>query len=216
MKKKILVLSITLLSFLSFNTQAQSWDTGADLVSSYVWRGTNFSGPAIQPYIEYSSGIFTAGAWGSQGYDGFQEMDLYTSLSFDFGLSIGLTDYYYPSTEYFDTSKESGAHAFEINSGFETGAFSISANYILNEAGGAASAGGDMYYELGLSLGEVDLFAGAGDGWHSSNGDFNLCNIGISRSKEIKFTDSFSLPISGTAILNPEREQFYIVIAISL
>nr|MBD3621380.1 hypothetical protein [Sunxiuqinia sp.] len=143
-------------------------------------------------------------------------MDLYLSYGFDFGLSVGLTDYYYPGTEFFDTSTETGAHAFEVNLGFETGALSLAGNYILNEAGGAASAGGDVYFEAGVAVGNVDLFLGAGDGWHTSDGEFNVCNVGIGTSKEIKITDSFSIPVSGAAILNPDTEQFYIVVGISL
>jgi len=219
MRKSLSILVFVLASTFAFNVQAQeesSWSTGVDLVSSYVWRGTNFSGPSLQPYVDFTSGGFSIGAWGSQGYDGFQEMDLYLSYGFDFGLSLGLTDYYYPGTEFFDYSTEAGAHAFEINAGFETGALSLAANYILNEAGGAASAGGDMYYEVGVSAGSVDLFLGAGDGWHTSDGEFNVCNVGIGTSKEIKITDTFSIPVSGSAILNPEREQFYIVVGISL
>ncbi len=219
MKRTLTLIVFFVAVMLSSNVQAQeesSWSTGADIVSSYVWRGTNFSGPSIQPYVEFSSGILAIGAWGSQGYDGFQEMDLYFSLDLGSGLSLGMTDYYYPGTEFFDTSTDFGAHAFEINAGFETGALSLAANYILNEAGGAASAGGDMYYEVGLSLENVDLFVGAGDGWHTPDGDFGICNVGVSTSKEIQITDSFSLPVSGSAILNPETEQFMIVVGISL
>jgi len=198
------------------NAKAQEFSTGVDLYSSYVWRGTNFSGPSLQPYVDFTAGGFSIGAWGSQGYDGFQEMDLYLSYGFDFGLSLGLTDYYYPGTEYFDYSTETGAHAFEINAGFEAGALSLSANYILNEAGGAASAGGDMYYEVGVTAGSVDLFVGAGDGWHTPDGEFGVCNVGLGTSKEVKMTDSFSLPVSGSVILNPTTEQFFIVVGISL
>jgi hypothetical protein len=57
---------------------------------------------------------------------------------------------------------------------------------------------------------------GGGDGAHKVDGNFNICNIGIGTSKEIKITDSFSLPVSGAAILNPSSEQFYIVVGISL
>ena len=35
-------------------------------------------------------------------------------------------------------------------------------------------------------------------------------------SKEIKITDDFSIPVSGSIILNPEQEQFYVVIGFSL
>ncbi len=216
--KRTLFIAASLFVLIAFkpNAKAQEFSTGVDLYSSYVWRGTNFSGPSLQPYLDFTAGGFSIGAWGSQGYDGFQEMDLYLSYGFDFGLSLGLTDYYYPGTEYFDYSTETGAHAFEINAGFEAGVVSLSANYILNEAGGAASAGGDMYFEAGVAAGSVDLFVGAGDGWHTPDGEFGVCNVGLGTSKEVKITDSFSLPVSGSAILNPTTEQFFIVVGISL
>jgi hypothetical protein len=200
------------------NTQAQELSPGVDLYSTYVWRGVAYSGPSIQPYVDFTAGNFTLGAWGSQGIDGivgggvasngFQEMDLYASYSFDFGLSLGVTDYYYPGSLYFDGE----SHAFELNGGFSSGDFSIAANYIVNEAAGAGSAGGDMYFELGYG----PVFIGGGDGWHTSDGDFDIVNIGVSASKEIEITDSFSLPISGSVILNPHTEQLYILAGISL
>jgi hypothetical protein len=75
---------------------------------------------------------------------------------------------------------------------------------------------GDIYLEAGVSAGAVDLFLGGGDGAYTVDGDFNVCNIGIGTSKELKITDSFSLPVSGAAILNPSSEQFHIVVGISL
>lgn len=185
--------------------------TGVDLVSTYVWRGVAYSGPSWQPYVEAAAGNLTVGAWGSQGYDGFQEMDLYASFSLG-DLSIGLTDYYYPGSDYLDGD----SHAFEVNLGYSMGSLSIGANYILNEAAGAGSAGGDMYFELGYSGAAADVFIGAGDGWHSSTGDFGLVNIGVTKSKEIKITEHFSLPVSGAVIFNPDSEQFYILAGISL
>lgn len=199
--------------------QAQEFDTGVDFYSTYIFRGVAFSGPSIQPYVEFSAGGFTVGAWGSQGIDGvasqgdlgFQEMDLYAAYEFDFGLSIGLTDYYYPGSDYFDGD----SHAIELNIGLELDNFSLSGNYMFNEAEGAGSAGSDLYFEAGLSFGSVDIFAGAGDGWHSSDGDFTLVNVGLAASKAIKITESFSIPLTGAAILNPDTEQFYIVVGIS-
>ncbi len=214
MKKtlKLFVLGLVTLFALNVQVQAQEeespWSLGLDLTSTYVWRGVAYSGPSIQPYVEYSKGIFAVGAWGSQGFDGFQEMDLYASLGFDFGLSLGVTDYYYPGSEYFDSM----AHTFEFNAGYSVGALSLAGNYVF---AGDGSVGDDLYFELGLTLGNVDVFVGAGDGWHTMDTDFALCNIGISTSKEIKITDSFSLPVSGAAILNPDTEQFYIVGTIS-
>ncbi|MCA1746229.1 MAG: hypothetical protein LC655_00925, partial [Bacteroidales bacterium] len=85
----------------------------------------------------------------------------------------------------------------------------------LNEAPGAGTAGGDMYYELGYSFETVGLFVGGGDGWHTSTGDFALTNIGLSVSKELEISETYSLPLSGAVILNPETEQFYVVVGVS-
>lgn len=222
LKSLLLTVVVTVMVAMTLDlktAKAQEISPGVDLVSTYVWRGVAYSGPSIQPYVEFSSGGFALGAWGSQGIDGiiasevssngFQEMDLYASYSFDFGLSVGVTDYYYPGTPFF----EDFAHAFELNVGLSAGDLSLSGNYIF---AGEGSVGDDMYFELGYSAGAADLFIGGGDGWHTSDGDFDLVNIGIGTSKEIPITDSFSLPVSGSVILNPHTEQFYIVAGISL
>lgn len=219
--KRLLKSSILMIAVLSITTSFQTetakaqevtFTPGVDYYSTYVFRGIAFSGPSIQPYVEFSSGSFAFGGWGSQGFDGFQEMDLYASYSFDFGLSIGITDYYYPGSDYF----AGDSHAFELNTGIEAGGFSLSGNMVLNEAADAGSVGGDLYFEAGFSAGPADLFFGAGDGWHSSNGDFAFVNVGLGASKEITITESFSIPLSGALILNPDTEQFYIVVGVSL
>ena len=198
--------------------KSSPFNLGGDLVSSYLWRGTKYgTGPAIQPYLELALGNFSIGGWGSYCFTSNEaaEADLYLSYGFDFGLSVGLTDYYFPGSDYFDYSTETGSHAFEINLGYEIQGFTIAANYIFNEAGSAGSAGNDIYFEAGYGFKYFSVFAGAGDGWHTSDGEFMLCNMGISSEKEIKITDKFSLPVSGSLIWNPEREQFHVVIGVS-
>jgi len=220
----VLALLMTSMIFSPMNINAQDqessspFDVGADLVSSYLWRGTKYgTGPAIQPYLSVAVGGFEIGGWGSYCFTSNEaaEADLYLSYGFDFGLSIGLTDYYFPGTEYFDYSTESGAHAFEINLGYEIKGFSLAANWIMNEAGSAGSAGNDLYFEAGYGFNYFSLFLGAGNGWHSSDGDFAFCNLGISAEKEIKITDTFSLPLSGALIWNADREQFHVVLGVS-
>jgi hypothetical protein len=220
---------------------SSSFSVGGDLVSSYLWRGTKFgTGPAIQPYLELAVGGFSVGGWGSYCFTSNEaaEADLYLSYGFDFGLSIGLTDYYFPGghvskitpdstiesayegADYFDYSKESGNHGLEINLGYEIKGFSIAANYMINEAGGAGTEGGDMYFELGYSFDSFGFFVGGGNGWHTvetdaGESDFNICNIGITASKDLKITENFTLPVSGALILNPDTEQFHVVVGIS-
>jgi hypothetical protein len=193
-----------------------NFSTGADFYTNYIWRGTKYgTGPSLQPSVKFNSGVFTMGVWGSYDAHGYAETDPYISLAFKSGFSFGLTDYYYPGLRIFNVTDTAGSNALEINAGFTKGGFSLSANYIVNEAGGAASAGGDKYFQVGYSFSNVSLFAGAGDGWHTSNGKFNLCNVGVGATKVIDVTEKFSIPVNGQVILNPEREQLFVVVGFS-
>jgi hypothetical protein len=190
---------------------------GVDFYSSYIWRGSKLgTGPAVQPYLEFATGGLTLGAWGSFDASGFSETDLYAIYSLPFGLSVGLTDYYYPDLDYFDYSDSTGSHAFELTAGYEIKGLSLSANVILNQAGGIGSEGGDIYLEAAYSFKYFSIFLGAGNGWTTSDGDFAVCNIGIKAEKEIKITDNFSIPLNGQVIFNPDRKSLYVVVGFSL
>jgi hypothetical protein len=191
---------------------------GADLYSRYIWRGTDFgNSPAVQPDINFSRGGFAVGAWGSYPLSGssYLEADLYTSFSFEFGLSAMVTDYYFPAAAngkvtdsgYFDIR----AHTFEIGLNQNIGNFYLSGYYLLN-------ANGDIYLEAGYSYTNFSLFLGAGNKVYSpgATGDFSVVSIGISAFREIKITDNFSLPVSGSFIVNPDLKQAHIVFGISL
>ena len=216
MKKVKIIMIVMLTGAFSLSIRAQGVSTGLDLVSTYVWRGTKLSGPSIQPFLQYSKNGFTIGSWGSAGFDGFLEMDLFARYAFSFGLTAGLTDYYFPGTSYFDYSKDTGSHGFEINLGYATHGFSVGANYMLNEAGGAKTAGGDKYFELGYAWKNFSLFAGAGDGWHTLTGDFGVVNLGLSATKELLVSDTFRVPVKLSAILNPTTQQYFLTAGITL
>lgn len=214
MKKALIVLAglIFLITGMP-RANAQEWSTGLDIYSSYVWRGTKFgSGPAFQPYLEFSAGGFAIGAWGSYNASTNEaaEADLYLSYGVDLGenasLGLTVTDYYFPGSDWF----EGTSHYIEPMVTLGVGSFSLTGAYMMNDGAG------DIYLEAGLSAGPVDLTLGGGDGAYTVDGEFNVCNIGISTSKDIKITESFSLPVSGAAILNPSSEQFHIVVGISL
>ncbi len=218
MKKARLLLITIILLFVSVSTVNAQWSVGTDIYSQYIWRGVHYgSGPAVQPYVDFTTGGFSVGGWGSVTYsDDFQEMDLYVSYATDFGLTIGVYDYYYPGSDWTDLSDTAGAHGFEINLGYEIEGLSLSANYIVNEAPAAGTVGEDKYFEIGYAFPDFNIFVGAGDGWHSSDTEFAVVNVGISASKEIKFSEDFSLPVSGALILNPDSKQFFVVVGFSL
>ena len=117
--------------------------------------------------------------------------------------------------EYFDFSPADGSHAFEVNAAYESDRVYLSANYIINEAGGVGSSGSDLYFEGGVSFEYFTVFIGAGSGWHTVNGSFNVCNLGLAVPGEIEITDRFSIPVAANLIFNPDSEKLYIVATFS-
>ena len=199
--------------FLAKFTMSQNWETKLDVFSSYVWRGTKYgSGPAFQPTIEYSKGSFTIGAWGNycSSTDQAAEADVFIEFEFQLGeknaLLLTLNDYYYPGSSWFKFDSHYPEPALDV----KFGRFSFLAAHMMN------GKAGDIYLETNLDAGPVTLFAGAGEGYLTQNGTFGVCNLGLTTQKEIRVTDLFSLPVSGSIILNPSSEQFHIVVGISL
>lgn len=228
--KKILMITASVLLLVTFiptvNAQEEegsSWNAGLDIYSSYIWRGIKFgTGAAFQPSVDFTAGGFTIGAWGSfsTGDTEAAEADLYASYSFNLGenasLSFTVTDYYFPGSAYF----ESTSHYIEPLVNIGLGNLSLTAAYMFYES--AANGSGDIYLQAGYAAGPVSITIGGGNGQYSledaedEEDKFAISNIGIGTSKEIKITDSFSLPISGSIILNPSTEQFFVVVGISL
>ena len=216
--KTLLVFGLAVIFALNVQAQdeesASSWDTGLDIYSSYIWRGAKFgSGAAFQPYVEFSTGDFAIGAWGStttDEMDGF-EMDLYASYSAG-PVSFTLTDYYFGG----DWTEYKYNHYLEPSLGLSAGDFSFTAAYMfLPDMGNGFGDDGDVYLEADYSFGKVDVALGGGDGQYTDDGDFNICNISVGTSKDIVVTDTWTLPVSGSVILNPSTGGFFITAGIS-
>ncbi len=224
--KKTLLIAASLLLLITFSPKAnaQEWNAGLDIYSSYIWRGLKFgTGAAFQPSIEFSAGGFAIGGWGSfsTGSDEAAEADLYASYGFDLGenasLGITFTDYYFPPSMYFDKN----SHFLEPMISLGLGGFSFDAAYMFYEGAGNGDASGDIYLQAGYSFGAFDITVGGGNGQYTMEDEdeedkFGISNIAIGTSKEIQITESFALPISGSVIWNPSSEQFYVVVGISL
>ncbi len=229
--KRVIVFLLFVFAFVA--TKAQ-FSVGADVVSRYIWRGVYYgNSPMVQPTVEYEAGNFTVGAWGSfafaQGFDGedaYNEADLYASYAFDFGLNVGLSDYYYPGSKWGEFGDKSSSHAFELNLGYDIKDLSISANYMLNNSSeGAGAEDGITYFELGYAFSDmVSLAVGGGDGWVTKadeitgeySDNFQVTNVCLTVTKEIALSEKFSLPVFSQLILNPNTEQFNIVFGFSL
>jgi hypothetical protein len=205
---------LTVIALMSTNI-SYSQDFGADLVSSYVWRGTQFgSGAHIQPYMELGSGNLTAGVWGSfptSAKGGGNELDLY--LGYDFGpVALTVTNYTFPGEggNYADGEGLFDGDYTELAASTSIMGVDLSAGYFTEVEA--------LYVELGFSTGAVDIAIGYGDdqenAWYADGGS-GIVNMSFSGSKDIQISENYSLPVFGSFILNPEAETAFLVFGIS-
>jgi len=205
---------LTVIALMSTNI-SYSQDFGADIVSSYVWRGTQFgSGAHIQPYMELGSGNLTAGVWGSfptSAKGGGNELDLY--LGYDFGpVALTVTNYTFPGEggNYADGEGLFDGDYTELAASTSIMGVDLSAGYFTEVEA--------LYVELGFSTGAVDIAIGYGDdqgnGWYADGGS-GIVNMSFSGSKDIQISENYSLPVFGSFILNPEAETAFLVFGIS-
>ena len=230
-KNSIILIFVVILSFTSTDIKAQ--DFGADVVSSYVWRGTQFgTGPAVQPWFtlpELTSGL-ELGVWGSfpLSDDGGEhasgqtyELDLYAS--YDFGpFALTVTNYTFPTaTGVYDTANyELFDGDMEVTASTSLGAIGLTVGYFTDlEA---------LYIEAGTTLAGIDIAIGYGSDKGSAADDeafyvkeaaddttSGLVNISLGGSKDIKITEDYSLPLFGSFIYNPTAEAAFMVVGMS-
>lgn len=201
---------------------------GADLVSGYIWRGQDLGNASIQPSASVSYKGFSLSGWGSVGIDkdDTKEFDLTLGYSTG-GFSVSVTDYWFNNgPQYFHYGAHNTAHVFEAQVGYDFGVVAV--NWYTNFAGAdGVKANGDRAYSSYFSvaapfrLGGLDWSAEIGAiPWETSfynNGatGFEVSHISLKATKEIKFTDSFSLPVFAQAIWNPATEGAYFVFGLS-
>ena len=98
-------------------------DFNTDVMSRYVWRGTQFGGtsPSLQPSVCLNYKGWELGAWGAYslgGNNAGQEFDLYLGYTFaQDQFNLTLTDYYFPTEgedyNYFEFDNDLTGHVLE-------------------------------------------------------------------------------------------------------
>ncbi len=227
MKKLKLTLGLmavaTIFGFSSASAQV-TLSGGADIVSSYVWRGAYTSAASIQPGAELAVGNFAVGAWGSTPFEttcALSEVDYYVSYSLE-NFSVMVTDYWWDGAAmpYLD-----GGHYYEAALGFSFGeSFPLSLSVSTMFAGADTDEAGDQLYSTYIEaaypfeVGDVALDVAVGltpaAGMYAD--DFGVCNISATASKSIAITNTFELPLSVSAIINPAGDAAYLVFGTSL
>ncbi|MGF1669203.1 MAG: hypothetical protein ACFCU6_02045 [Balneolaceae bacterium] len=221
-KFKIIFLSVIAVSVLTVDSLAQL-NLGVDVASRYVWRGADFgNSPSIQPDISASFGNFEIGAWAAiatQGDPEGTEVDWYASYTIDTNasgsFSLSLTDYTFPELptgNYF--SKE--AHFLEGAVGY-----SGPSSFPVSISTGVFFTNDDdysIYTEIGYEIKMVNLFFGFTPKESELYGTrkAGVINTGISASKAIRITDSFSINLNTSIIGNPHSDDLFFVFGIGI
>ena len=232
--KKILIIT-TILSAAAVTAKAQ--DTlettiGTDVVSQYVWRGQDLGGVSVQPTLGLVYKGLSLSAWGSAGLSNpadTREFDLTLAYTVG-GFNIGVTDYWFnagldPLNRYFAYAADCTNHVFEANIGYDFGFASL--QWYTDFAGNdgltpAEKRAYSSYVEVNVPfvLGGVDWTATAGavpfaTDFYGVEG-FGVVNVALTASKDIRITDSFSIPVFAQVAANPYSRDAFFVFGITL
>ena len=232
--KKILI--ITAILFAAAVT-AKAQDTlettiGTDLVSQYVWRGQDLGGVSVQPTLGIGYKGLSLSAWGSAGLSNpadTREFDLTLAYTIG-GFNIGVTDYWFNAgldllNRYFAYAADCTNHVFEANIGYDFGFASL--QWYTNFAGNdgltpTEKRAYSSYVEVNVPfvLGGVDWTATAGavpfaTDFYGVEG-FGVVNVALTASKDIRITDSFSIPVFAQVAANPYSKNAFFVFGITL
>ena len=229
--KKIFAMILLCGATMAVEAQEISTTIGSDIVSSYIWRGQDLGGVSLQPTLGLEYKGISLSAWGSVGIaDPADTKEFDITLGYTIGgLNIGITDYWFnagldPQDRYFKYDAHGTNHVFEANIGYDFGVVSaqwytnISGNDGVNKDGKRAYS---SYFEVAapFKLATCDWTATVGavpyaTDFYGTNG-FAVTNLAVRASKDIKVTDSFSIPIFGEVSANPCSQKAYLVVGMS-
>ena len=227
--KKIFSIAIMIAVMAPVSAEVET-TIGADVTSSYVWRGMELGGASIQPGLSLGYEGIELDFWGSTGIvNPFDTKEFDITLSYSIaGLSAGVTDYWFnagpePYGRYFKYGKETTNHVFEAYLGYDLDFVSVSwfTNFYGNDFKADGSRAFSSYCEIAapFSLGETEWSAAVGfvpfgTPFYGTEG-FAVTNISLSAAKSIAVTESFSVPVSASVTVNPCTEMTYLVLGIS-
>ena len=207
----------------------------ADLVSRYIWRGIpQCSNPSIQPYGSFEKGNFSFGTWASYGIaEPYAEIDLF--LSYTLGnVTFTINDYYnedetnYTFYDYFNWENDgTTSHILEgviSYEGPEDLPITVTTATFLYGNDKKDLIANKNYYSTYIEVGyavkwgenEVKFFAGGtpAEGYYSQKAA--IVNAGFSVSKNLKINDDLGIPLNASFIINPDRQDVYFVVGITI
>lgn len=232
--KKIVLFALGLVAVATAHAQDEKakveTTVAADFVTNYIWRGLDCGNISVQPTLGIGYKGLSLSAWGSVGFTSTDTKEFDLTLAYTIGgLNIGVTDYWFdnigPETRYFKYDAHGTNHVFEANIGYDFGFASIQlyTNFAGND--GTKKDGKRAYSSYGeiavpFKLAAVDWSAtiGAVPHYTTSYGTtgFAVTNVALKATRDIKVTDSFSIPVFGQVVANPCAQKAYLVFGLTL
>lgn len=229
LKVAVVALSALFVPLIGMAQDTFEVSVGADVVSKYIWRGFDQgSGASIQPTLGMAYKGFSLTAWGSTSVTDLEPKEIDITLGYTIGgLSLNVTDYWWAG--------ESQAYGNYKNSHYFEGA----ASYYFGEklpltlsvatmfAGGDRNEEGKQCYSTYFSA-EYDIACPAditltpsigattASYLHTGERVKGLTDLSLKASKELKITNSFSLPIFVQVTASPVNDKVYMVFGLTL
>ena len=234
--KKIVLLALGLVAVATGHAQETKekveTTVAADFVTQYICRGLDCGNVSVQPTLGIGYRGLSFSAWGNVGFTSTDTKEFDLTLAYTTGgFNIGITDYWFsvggddPENRYFKYNAHSTNHVFEANIGYDFGVLSL--QWFTNFAGNDGFNKSDKrayssYAEVAVpfKLATCDWTATAGvvpfaTTFYRTEG-FAVTNLALKATKEIKITDSFSVPIFGQVVANPCLQKAYLVFGFTL
>ena len=204
---------------------------GIDLATRYIWRGMMLDNAAqFQPWADLTYKHFSIGAWGSYATDGrFAEVDLYLSYAVK-NFTFTLNDYFTENEDnlsefdYFNWKNSKTNHALEALVAYKfsdripvkitAGTFLY--GYDLDENGNNLySTWLSASYSIDIQENILSLFVGGTPYESMYHYEAAITSVGVELTKNIAFTNTFSVPLNVNFIVNPATEDVFLTALLS-
>jgi hypothetical protein len=231
-KQAAIIKILLLITLLLFNRKVDaqtlsekniSISANADLLSRYIWRGTDLgTGPAFQPGFSASYSGFSMGYFGSYNLLGnYKEVNLFISKSVGFA-TFELWDYW--------SSEKTGLKGFsDYRSGSTShmieGIITLSGNdsFPLSFTGGWLFYGSDysksiyleLQYRVPVQNSELSFFTGyQAKGYYYAE-KRGFVNVGVTYTQPLVVSNDVSLDLILSLVTNPTAKNVFFTVGLS-
>ena len=231
MKKIVLFAMGLVMSTTAFAQDEIETTISGDIVSSYIWRGQDLGNVSLQPTLGVGYKGLSLTAWGNVGLtnsEDTKELDLTLAYTVG-GFNVGITDYWTndggdPAARYFKYNAHGTNHVFEANVGYDFGFASL--QWFTNFAGNDYKEDGKRAYSsymevvVPFKFSAIEWTATAGavpsaSAQYGTSG-FAVTNLALKATKDIKVSDTFSIPVFAQVAANPCSQKAYLVLGFTL